>query len=52
MSRLADTLRLNRFVIPRLREGRLCGLFVLLRLLSTPPHSDAVIFGFTCRDFT
>ena len=29
-----------------------CRLFVRLRLLSTPPHGDAVAFGFMCYDFT
>ena len=38
------------FVIPRLREGKLYGLPVRLRLLPTPPHGDAVTFGFIGRD--
>ncbi len=41
MSRLATNSRRNRFVIPRIRGGRLCGLSVRLRLLPTPPRSCA-----------
>ena len=29
-----------------------CGLFVRLWLLPTPPHGDAVAFGYMCHDFT
>ena len=53
MSRLATVSRRNRFVLPRLRGGRLYGLSVHLRLLSTPPLGNAVTFDYratTCPD--
>ena len=44
-SRLTTTAGRIEFAVAR-KPSRYCGLIVHLRLLSTPPHGDAVTFGY------